>query len=97
MCAMLVVLAAAFGRVDARMIANAELNYTLVLPEGFHDLAPQPGMPPGTVAVFATSDPSLRHARGRAGIHHFAAKSGECRPDPVANSVTTGYAKQVRL
>jgi len=53
-CAMLVVLAAVVGRADARTIKNADLNYTLVVPDRLQQITPQVGM----VDAFATSDPS---------------------------------------
>ena len=58
-CAILVVFAALETRADARTISNAELNFTLVVPDRLKPLAPpRPGMGPDTVAAFATSDQS---------------------------------------
>jgi hypothetical protein len=53
-CALCLGFAAFAGDAEARTIKNAELNYTLVVPDRFKQMPP----PPGAIDAFASSDPA---------------------------------------
>ena len=90
--AVLVLLAALVGHVDARTVKNAELNYTLVVPDRLQQITPQAGM----VDAFATSDPSkgmpdavvtITRLHGTLGREHLDASK---TPIPGVSERTSG-------
>ncbi len=75
-CVLCLALATLAGTAEARTIKNAELNYTLVVPDSLKEVTPYPGM----VATFVRSDPargipdlvvSIKRMHGVLGRKHF--------------------------